>query len=141
MRFQTILFKSSVRCISFDMIIYLLVGFVYLFPNPFVDHDFGWILLFYLLYIILVCSIYVIEIIISVLLCTIEKINSFCLCAFPILDIFSLFVCQIFDGGDNYVSWEVYIMVLILYKIGSSIYKYRKYNTILSSGKHSALGI
>ena len=127
MEFQANLFKLSVRYISFDMTIYLLVGLVYLFPNPFIDHDFRWILIFYLLYIILVCSIYIVEIIISLLLCTINRNVIFCLSTFPLLDLFSLIICQIFDGGDNLMSWELFILFLFFYKIGSSIYKYHKY--------------
>ena len=130
MKFQTNLFKSSIRCISFDMIVYLLVGFVYLFPE--LDFEDLWILIFYTLYFVLVCAIYVTEIIISALLCAINKNISFYLSTFPILDLGALVVCQIFDGGGNFMPWEVYIMVLISYKIGSSVYKYQKYKTILN---------
>jgi len=128
MKFQTNLFKLSVGYISFDMIIYLLVGSVCFFPLP-------WdrlLIFFYILYLILICIIYIVEIIISVLICAINKNISFCLSTFPILDLFSLFICQIFDSKGVGMSWEVFVMVLILYKIGSSIYKYHKYKNILN---------
>ena len=131
MKFQTNLFKPSVKCISFDMIIYLLVGCIYILPYPFINIDWKWELIFNALYLTLVCAIYVIEIIISALLCAINRNISFCLSTFPLLDLFSLVICQIFDGGGNLMSWEVFMIVLIFYKTGASIYKYRKYETLL----------
>jgi len=132
MNFQTNLFKSSVRCISFDMFIYFLFGCVFLIPERKAFPNFDLYIRDYIfwlvIYLFFTLTIYVAEIYISALMCTtIKKRVALYLCVFPLLDL--LFIYDFWY--DGWLHWWNYIF-LILYKIGSSIYKHRKYKTILN---------